>query len=248
MKSILPLALSVAVTAFAASAALAQEAEGPVAATTGTFGSNKLIDFEDDLDSVKAGFAQALAKGSDSNYESLLAELEERGTALQKEVVKAGLLDFVEVRNEVNTISDAYRYLKDSLAKGEKIPLVVLFSTRRHNRAEGQGVAENWAAFKCRADMDDYYTPYAALESKGYSRVAPGDVVEAIANLRQMIRWMERSGKWNALANNGRPFVVNEAPQTEWAAEPMDLKILKPAKEREPIKSKQPQEHKKIEF
>ena len=230
--------LSMSLSAFLAlglANAFAQDNEGPAKTSIGTFNSDKLIQFEDNLDFLERNFTSALTKGGDLDYESLLSEFEERGSSLQKEAVKAGLLDFVDVRNDVNTICDTYNYMKAALAKGERMPLVKLISTRRRNRAEGQGPAENWAEFKCTASLEAYYEPYAKMDSQGFSKVAPYDLIEAIANLRQMIGWMERSGKWNTLANNGRTFVLNSVPDTEFETmthdEPAESKPKKVAVE-----------------
>jgi hypothetical protein len=224
--------------------------EGPVPSKAGTFNSPRLIDFEEDLDRVEEGFAQALAKGGDPDYESLLAEFETRGNALQKEVLRAGLLEFVEVRNEVNAITDAYFHMKAALEKGENVPLVKLISTKRRNRCEGSGPSENWSSFSCEADLSEYYAPYEGFESKGFSRVSPNDLLEAIGNLRQMIGWLERSGCWNVLGSNGNSFVLKDVPRTELAALPKkpEPEADKPSTQKLVSKEPEKPKGKRIEF
>jgi len=205
---------------------------------TGARKSDKLIQFENALDALELGFADALAKGGDEDYESKLEGFEALSCALQKEAVKAGLLSFVELRCDAIVISDTYCRMKDALSKGERVPILKLVSTRRHNRADGPGSPENWAEFKCEASLDSYYAPYDDIESPGLSKVSPPEMLESIRNLRQMTGWLERDGRWLAVPNNGKTFVLSEAPESGAIAYKGDSQDSQKPK----------QTHKKIEF
>jgi hypothetical protein len=211
MKRIIgTMALSLIVLVFGA-ILQAQEGNPPA---KGQFDSDRLIVFEAYLDYLELNFAQALSQGGDAaSYEDRLDRVEELATILQREVLKADLLSFVDVRNDVNTISDTYWCMKAAIAKGEKVPLVRLVSTRRNGRPGADGKDENWASFKCKADLDGYYAAYLRMpDGKGHSKVSPAEMIEAVAALRQQIGWMERSRKWNTVPNNGREFVLDKAP------------------------------------